>query len=56
MLSKTVDASALDEGLLAKLAELKCSNLHSCPPPGLAARFSETANLRVNMGFRLRRG
>jgi len=53
MFSRTIDTGIPDEGLLPKSAELKCSSRHSCPPSGSAARFSETANLRVNMGLRL---
>ena len=47
------DTRVPPEGLGAKLAELNCFIRHSLPPFGSADRFSETANLMVNIGFRL---
>jgi len=53
MLSRTAKTCVPGGELLAKSTELKCIDRQSCPPSGSADRFSETANLMVNMGVRL---
>ena len=47
------DACVPDEELAQKLPELKCSNFHSCPTTGSAARFRESTNLMIDTGVML---
>lgn len=49
------DTCVSDETPPAKFTELKCFNCQSCPPPGSADRFNDTANLTVNTGFMLQK-
>ena len=56
MFSWMVDARVPRKGLEAKFIEAKCVEGQYFPPPESAERFSEMANLMVNIGLRLRSG